>query len=74
MDVPVTESCKGTEPVALSTVTSPSNSNNNSSYEGKIVIVAHRRDFCIYLEENEITEPVQESGEPVSAELVISSK
>ena len=68
MDIPVPETNKGTERVTLSRVANP---NNSSSFEEKIIIVAPKRDFCIYLEEGEIIQPVQESGEPSSAELVM---
>ena len=68
------ETSKGAETVTLSRVTCTSNSSSSSSVEGKFVIVTQRRDFCIYCEEGEtiIVTPVQESGEPGNAELVIT--
>ena len=68
MDVhaPVAETSKDAGTITPSRVASPTSS---SSVE-KIIIVTPKRDFCIYCEESEIVRPVQESGEPESAELV----
>ena len=64
--VPVAESSKDAGPITPCRVVSPISS---SSVE-KIIIMTPKRDFCIYCEESEIVRPVQESGEPGSAELV----
>ena len=61
MNIPVPETNKDTERVTLSRVANP---NNSSSFEEKLVIVAPKRDFIVYLEEREIIQPVQESSEP----------
>lgn len=65
MDVPVPETSKDTDTITLSRVT-------DSSSGRKIVMVIPRNDFCFYFEESEVVRPEQESGEPTSAELVIS--
>ena len=74
MDVPVPETNKITERSSLSRVASPS----SSGFEGKIVIVTPRGDLYVNCEEFSMPGPTarstQESGEQVSAELVVSSK
>ena len=72
MDVPVPETNKVTERSTLSRVASPS----SSRFEGKIVIVTPRGDLYVNCEEFSMptARSTQESGEQVSAELVVSSK
>ena len=70
---PVPETRKDTDTITLSRVTGPSSSSSdNTSDEGKIVIVTPKGEFCFYFEESEIIRSVQESSDPVSEELVIS--
>ena len=67
MEAPVPETSKDTETVTFSKVTSFSSS---SSFDRKIIMVTPKRVFCIDCKESEIVRPVQESGEPASAELI----
>ena len=72
MDVPVPETNKVAERITLSRVASPS----SSGYERKIVVVTPRGDLYVNYEDfsEPVVRPVQESGEQVSAELVVSSE
>lgn len=66
------ETSKDAETITLSRVASPSSSN----FDGKIVMVTPKREFCICFEQIEIVRPVQETSEPAAgsaAELVINN-